>query len=99
VLVRPGDVIAISARPPQFYFIGGKIMTPGQKPFQQGITLVQAILAAGGLLDRTSGDEIDVSREGENGRLTTQRYKLKEIRSGKVPDPRLQPGDRIEVAH
>ncbi|MEA2172943.1 MAG: tetratricopeptide repeat protein 27 [Blastocatellia bacterium] len=99
MLVRPGDVITVSARPPQFYYLGGKIMTPGQKPFQQDITLVQAILAAGGLVDRTSGDAIDISREGEGGRLTTTRYKLKEIRSGKVPDPRLQPGDRIEVSH
>jgi protein involved in polysaccharide export with SLBB domain len=99
VLVRPGDVITVSAKPPQFYYLGGKIMTPGQKPFQQGITLVQAVLAAGGLLDRTSGDAIDISREGEGGRLTTTRYKLKDIRSGKVPDPRLQPGDRIEISH
>jgi protein involved in polysaccharide export with SLBB domain len=99
MLVRPGDVITVSARPPQFYYLGGKIMTPGQKPFQQDITLVQAILAAGGLVDRASGDAIDISREGEAGRLTTTRYKLKEIRSGKVPDPRLQPGDRIEVSH
>jgi protein involved in polysaccharide export with SLBB domain len=99
MLVRPGDVITVSARPPQFYYLGGKIMTPGQKPFQQDITLVQAILAAGGLVDRASGDAIDISREGEGGRLTTTRYKLKEIRSGKVPDPRLQPGDRIEVSH
>lgn len=97
-LVRPGDVITVSARPPQFYYLGGKIMTPGQKPFQPGITLVQAILAAGGL-ERAHGDVIEISREGESGRLTTTKYKLKEIRSGKVPDPRLEPGDRIEVSH
>jgi protein involved in polysaccharide export with SLBB domain/Tfp pilus assembly protein PilF len=98
MLVRPGDVITVSARPPQFYYLGGKIMTPGQKPFQPGITLVQAILAAGGF-ERAKGDVIEVSREGADGRLTTTKYKLKEIRAGKVPDPRLQPGDRIEVSH
>ncbi|HEV7857573.1 MAG TPA: tetratricopeptide repeat protein [Pyrinomonadaceae bacterium] len=97
VLVRPGDVITVSARPPQFYYLGGKIMTPGQKPFQQGMTLVQAILAAGGL-ERSNGDVIEISREGADGRLTTTKYKLKDIRAGKVPDPRLQPGDRIEVS-
>jgi protein involved in polysaccharide export with SLBB domain/Flp pilus assembly protein TadD len=97
VLVRPGDVITVSARPPQFYYLGGKIMTPGQKPFQQGMTLIQAILAAGGL-ERASGDVIEISREGADGRLTTTKYKLKDIRAGKVPDPRLQPGDRIEVS-
>jgi protein involved in polysaccharide export with SLBB domain/tetratricopeptide (TPR) repeat protein len=97
VLVRPGDVITVSTRPPEFYYLGGKIMTPGQKPFQQGMTLVQAILAAGGL-ERASGDVIEISREGADGRLTTTKYKLKDIRAGKIPDPRLQPGDRIEIS-
>lgn len=96
-LVRPGDVITVLARVPQFYYIGGRVYTPGQKSFQSGITLLQAILGAGGLL--RSGDTIvEVSRENEDGRLTTTKYNLKEIKSGKIPDPRLQPGDRIEVA-
>lgn len=98
MLVRPGDVITVAVRPPQFYYLGGKVLTPGQKPFQPGITLVQAILAAGGL-ERASGDAIEISREGADGRLATTRYKLKEIRAGRVPDPRLQPGDRIQVNH
>ncbi|MGA9995965.1 MAG: tetratricopeptide repeat protein [Pyrinomonadaceae bacterium] len=96
-LVRPGDVITVLARVPQFYYIGGRVYTPGQKSFQSGITLLQAILGAGGLL--RSGDNIvEVSRENADGRLTTTKFNLKEIKSGKIPDPRLQPGDRIEVA-
>jgi protein involved in polysaccharide export with SLBB domain/Flp pilus assembly protein TadD len=95
-LVQPGDVITLTARPQDFYYIGGRIGYPGQKPFQTGITLVQAILAAGGL----SGDNIvELSREGADGRLITTKFKLKEIKSGKIQDPRLQPGDRIEVSH
>ena len=95
-LVQPGDVITITARPQDFYYIGGRIGYPGQKPFQPGITLVQAILAAGGL----SGDDVvELSREGADGRLITTKFKVKEIKSGKIQDPRLQPGDRIEVSH
>jgi protein involved in polysaccharide export with SLBB domain len=97
VLVRPGDVITVSARQLQYYFIGGRINSPGQKLYQPGLTLIQSILAAGGL--SRSQDTVEISREEPDGRLTTTKYVLKEIKSGKIPDPRIQPGDRIEVGH
>jgi protein involved in polysaccharide export with SLBB domain/Flp pilus assembly protein TadD len=95
-VVRPGDVINVTARPPDFYYISGRINYPGQKAFQPGITLVQAILAAGGLARE---NRVELSREGADGRLATTKFNLKEIKSGKIQDPRLQPGDRIEVFH
>lgn len=97
VLIKPGDVITINARLLQYYFIGGRINAPGQKTFQPGLTLIQAILAAGGL--SRSQDTVEISREEADGRLTTTKYVLKEIKAGKIPDPRIQPGDRIEVGH
>ncbi|HKP45167.1 MAG TPA: polysaccharide biosynthesis/export family protein [Pyrinomonadaceae bacterium] len=94
-LVRSGDVINLTARQPDFYYIAGKsINFPGQKAFQSGITLVQAILAAGGL---ARDGAVELSREGADGRLATTKLNLKEIKSGKVQDPKIQPGDRIEV--
>jgi protein involved in polysaccharide export with SLBB domain len=96
--VLPGDVITISGRPQEFYYIGGRINYPGQKTFQPGITLLQAILAAGGL-SRQSDNLIDISREGSEGRLVTTRFNIKEIKSGKKEDPKLQVGDRVEVIH
>lgn len=96
ILIRPGDVINVTARPEQFYYIGGRINYPGQKAFQPGITLLQSILAAGGLRNQSDG-LVEMSRERSDGNLTTTRYSLKDIKSGKMPDPRLQPGDRIEV--
>jgi protein involved in polysaccharide export with SLBB domain/cytochrome c-type biogenesis protein CcmH/NrfG len=96
-VVLPGDVISFTSRPQEFYYIGGRVNYPGQKPFQSGITLLQAILAAGGLAQ--NDHTIDLSREGTDGRLSTTRYNLKEIKSGKAQDPKLQPGDRIEVVH
>lgn len=97
VLVQPGDVINVTARPPQFFYIGGEINAPGQKDFHAGLTLTQAVLASGGVT-RFSNNKIRVSRQGSDGRLASTEYNLKEIVSGKVPDPRLQAGDRIEVS-
>ena len=97
VTVIKGDVITVG-RSQDFYYIGGRINYPGQKNFQVGITLVQAILAAGGTA-RQNVDAVDLSREGAEGRLTTTRYSLKQIKAGIVSDPKLQTGDRIEVLH
>jgi protein involved in polysaccharide export with SLBB domain len=94
--VQSGDIITISNRPQEFYYIGGRINYPGQKTFQPGITLLQAILAAGGPTRQES--KVEISREGSGGKLVTIRYNIKQIKSGAVEDPKLQAGDRIEVA-
>ncbi|HEX8745985.1 MAG TPA: polysaccharide biosynthesis/export family protein [Pyrinomonadaceae bacterium] len=96
-LVQPGDVIKLAPALPQFYFVGGAINDPGQKGFHTGLTLTQAILAAGGTT-RFAGSEVKVSRTGADGKLVTTKYSLKKIEDGKIPDPLLQPGDRVEVS-
>ena len=93
-IVRTGDVINLTTRPQDFYYIAGRMSSPGQKIFQPGITLFQAILAAGGL---ARDNVVEISREGSDGRLSTTKFNLKEIKSGKIQDPKIQPGDRIEV--
>jgi protein involved in polysaccharide export with SLBB domain/Flp pilus assembly protein TadD len=96
-IVRPGDVINLTARQQDFYYIAGDtIGYPGQKPFQPGITLVQAILGAGG---QARDGAVQLSREGADGNLATTKLSLKEIKAGKIQDPKLQPGDRVEVLH
>ncbi len=98
-MVTSGDAIKVSGLPvgpTEFFFIGGEISSPGQKPYHAGLTLTQAILASGGTSDN-SGSRVRVSRQGAGGLLTTEEYNLRKIQSGKVPDPILQKGDRIEV--
>ncbi|HEX8181689.1 MAG TPA: polysaccharide biosynthesis/export family protein [Pyrinomonadaceae bacterium] len=97
-LVAAGDVINIQARPPEFFYIGGLVGAPGQKDFHAGITLTQAILASGGVA-RDAGNKVrvTVSRQGADGRLIATDFVLQEIEAGKVPDPPLKPGDRIEI--
>ena len=98
-LVLPGDVITIMALPPalpQFFYIGGQVVSPGQKDFHAGLTLTQAVLASGGTT-RFAGSKVKVSRQGADGKLVTTEHNLKQIEAGKIPDPVLQPGDRLEV--
>ena len=94
--VQSGDIITVSSRPEEFYYIGGRVHYPGQKQFQPGITLLQAILAAGGTTRQEM--KVEISREGEGGKLVTISYNLKQIKAGAVQDPKLAAGDRIEVA-
>lgn len=99
MLVLPGDVVSLTAlppAPPQFFYIGGQVAAPGQKDFHAGLTLTQAVLASGGTT-RFAGSKVKVSRQGADGRLVTTEYNLKQIEAGKIPDPVLQAGDRLEV--
>jgi len=95
-LVQPGDVVNLTVRPPEFFYVGGEINSPGQKDFHAGMTLTQAVLASGGATAASSG-RVRVSRAGGDGRLASNEYNLAEIESGAVPDPLIQAGDRIEV--
>ena len=97
MLVQQGDVVNLSARPPEFFYIGGEIGAPGQKDFHQGLTLTQAVLASGGAT-RLSAGRVKVSRQGADGRLVSKEYTLREIEDGLIPDPSLQAGERVEVA-
>jgi protein involved in polysaccharide export with SLBB domain len=97
ILIRPGDVIIVQANTKQFFYIAGEIKSPGEKIYRSGITLTQAILASGGLVGKAR--EALLARDGEKGLLVLSVYKLRDITSGKIPDPVIKPGDRIMVEH
>ena len=100
-LIVPGDAIKVAGVPPgptEFFFIGGEIGSPGQKSYHDGLTLTQAILASSGTT-AGAGAKVRVSRQGADGRLSTEEYNLRKIQAGKIPDPVLQKGDRIEVTN
>jgi polysaccharide biosynthesis/export protein len=97
VLVRPGDVITVQATPMSYFYVGGEVKNPGERLFRPGLTLIQAILSAGGVTE--NGKRVELGRERGDGLLTTISYKLKDIHSGKLPDVPIQPGDRIVVVH
>ena len=95
MLVRPGDVITLLPGVTQFVYIGGEVRAPGEKTFRRGLTLTQAIIAAGGVTPKAK--EARLGRDNGEGFLVVMRYKLKDIESGKVQDPVVKPGDRITI--
>ena len=95
LLVRPGDVITLLAPVTQFVYLGGEVKLPGEKIYRRGLTLTQAINAAGGAT--TNGKEARIGRDDGKGFLVVTRFKLKEIESGKTQDPLVKPGDRITI--
>jgi len=102
-LIFPGDIVEFGfeeakeiTQEAKFYYIGGEIITGGQKEFHQGITLSQAILASGGLR-KSSIKKVVVRRKNAQGLLVPTEYNLKAIKEGQQADPLLQIGDTIEV--
>ena len=95
LLVRPGDVVTLHANATQFLYVGGEVKFPGEKTYRRGLTLTQALISAGGVLGKPK--EARLGRDDGRGFLIVTKFKLKEIESGKVPDPLVRPGDRITV--
>jgi protein involved in polysaccharide export with SLBB domain len=95
MLVRPGDVITLLPNVTQFVYIGGEVKLPGEKTYRRGLTLTQAILSAGGVTSKAK--QARLGRDDGKGFLVISHFKLKDIESGKVPDPVVKPGDRIMI--
>jgi polysaccharide biosynthesis/export protein len=95
LLVRPGDVITLQPNVTQFVYIGGEVKQPGEKTYRRGLTLTQAIIAAGGVTPKSK--EARIGRDDGKGFLNVTQFKLKDIESGKIADPVIKPGDRIMI--
>ena len=90
-LVHPGDVITLHPQVNEVLYVGGKVKFPGEKTYRLGLTLMQAIIAAGGA---TSNAKVaEVARN--DGQLMRTRFDLKAIESGKAVDPLVKPRDRV----
>jgi len=98
-LVFAGDVIKISGggnTATRFVYIGGEVVSRGEKEFRDGMTLSQALLSAGGAIPGGQ-TRVRVARRDGKGFLSATEYSLQLIEAGKSQDPLLEAGDRIEV--
>ena len=99
MLVKAGDIIRVSgeaASAKKFVYVGGEVATAGEREYRDGMTLTQALLAAGGVA-RSEKASAKIARRNASGFLVTNEYNIRAIEEGKAPDPVLQAGDRIEV--
>ena len=106
VLIFPGDILEFKSSDysetyttgKQFYFIGGYVVSGGQKDFHQGLTLTQAILASGGI-KKSSVRKAIVRRKNQLGLLSPLEFDLNAVKAGKQPDPMIKAGDTIEIVN
>ncbi|MBK7393333.1 MAG: polysaccharide biosynthesis/export family protein [Chloracidobacterium sp.] len=104
ILIYPGNSVEFAAdergkvlSTTGFYYIAGEINAAGQKEYVTGMTLFQAIIAAGGA--KGNPKKALIRRKGEKGALNVADYDLRAIKSGKSTDPVLSPGDMIEIVN
>lgn len=106
ILVFPNDIVEFTVdetvteknKSGKFIFIGGEVVSGGQKDFHDGLTLTQAIFAAGGVR-KDKVRKVTVRRKNAEGLLTSKTYDLKSIKEGKTPDVPLEAGDVIDVGN
>jgi protein involved in polysaccharide export with SLBB domain len=76
----------------RFVNVGGSVRAPNRIPFTEDITLLSAINAAGGFNDFADQKHVRLLRGN-----TAKIYDIRQFRRDPSLDPKLQPGDRIEV--
>jgi polysaccharide export outer membrane protein len=77
-------------------FVIGEVQKPGSFPYEEGMTIIQAISLAGGLTKVASPNGTHVARP-EGGEQKKVRVPVKDISEGREKNFLLQPGDIIFV--
>ena len=75
----------------RFVIVGGEVRAPGRIIYTPDLTLMAAIAAAGGVGD-FHGDQVRLKRGGK-----LQVFSYKRLDRNPAEDPKLLPGDQIEV--
>ncbi len=84
VTVKTGDRV---------FFVSGEVKGPGRQIYTGPITVTKAIASAGDFTEYASRGNVVLTRA--NGERFT--IDCAEILDGKIPDPDVYPGDKIEV--
>lgn len=84
--------ITILQNVPRFIDVAGEVKAPQRVSFTADMTLTSALNAAGWFTDFANQGKIRLIRDGK-----TTIYNMKEIRNDPTLDPKLLPGDKIQV--
>ncbi len=94
--VRPGDVIVVPERGE--VLVKGWVKEPGARPISPRLTVLGAIVAAGGPRFAADKDEIALIRSDRDGRKLAQVFDLDKLERGEQRDVPVQAGDVIDVS-
>ena len=77
-------------------FVFGEVQKPGTFPYEEDMSIIQAITTAGGFTKVASKNDIAVTRQVD-GKETKIRVPVADIGTGREKNFRLQPGDIVFV--
>lgn len=99
IVIRPGDIIRVPTPIAGLVYMGGEIARPGpfNLPGAGRLTLMRAILAAGGLGAVAVPERVDLVRITGENRQAMIRLNARAIFEGTQPDVYLKPDDIINV--
>ncbi|HXY40948.1 MAG TPA: polysaccharide biosynthesis/export family protein [Vicinamibacteria bacterium] len=95
-LKRPQVSVLVREYNSKKIFVFGEVQKPGTFPYDEDMSIIQAITMAGGFTKVASKNDIAVTRQVE-GRETKIRVPVADIGTGREKNFRLQPGDIVFV--
>lgn len=100
--LQPGDLVYIPLQKSldvaqSKIYVEGEVKNPGLYDFQPGMTAMNACILAGGFDRFAAPNRARIIRKTQDGKTEVIKINLEDVREGKAPDPRLQPGDRIHI--
>jgi len=93
---RPNVSVLLREYNSKKVFVFGEVQRPGTFPFDQDMSIIQAVTLAGGFLRTAAKNSISVTRiiEGQERKI---RVPVEDIGTGKERNFQLQPGDIVFV--
>ncbi len=96
VLVEPVVTLVLVEANSRVVYVLGQVKTPGSFTYQDGMGLVDAISAAGGVLETGLSNKTTVTRVVDGAELS-QVVQVGKIVAGRAPDKPLRVGDIVYV--
>jgi polysaccharide export outer membrane protein len=93
--VRPGDVMFVPERGE--VLVKGWVHQPGSHPISPGLTVLGAVIAAGGVDFGANRDDVLLIRSDREGRKLSQSFDLDQLERGEQLDIAVQSGDVVDV--
>jgi polysaccharide biosynthesis/export protein len=90
--IYSNPVITVSVQFDRLVDVSGEVRVPQRVHYTPDLTLLGAISATGGFTDYVDETKVAILRNG-----TRTLVNIKKVRKNEVPDPALEPGDKILV--
>jgi polysaccharide export outer membrane protein len=99
LVLEPGDIVMVPQAREFRVYVTGAVVRPGPVEYlsSEGITVLQAITAAGGPTERANFGNVSISRRLADGSQKRVKVNAKKIQRGKTADLPLERNDTVVV--